>query len=321
MTGAQGLSVVDVVRTFDKGRFVAVDHVSLNVSPGRIVAVLGPNGAGKTTLVRMCSTLLTPDSGTVMVGGVDAVRHPQQARRGLGVMMGGELGFYMRATVEDNLLFFADVAGLGRDRRTQVRWALDRVGLANRSTAKVAALSRGMKQRLHLARAILGGPSVLLLDEPTSGLDPEIASDIRALIRDIALSGTAVLMTSHTLSEVEALADSITVIGAGRVAVEGKVADVARAAGVDSVSAFTVSVLTVGLREQIMECRPVSIDAVPSDGEVRVRVMWPKDEGVSWGEAMVGILEEHGEVPPDFVQRPPTLEEAYLGLASRLVRA
>jgi ABC-2 type transport system ATP-binding protein len=321
MTSDGGLSVSDIVRTFNKGKFLALDRVSLDVNSGQIVGLLGPNGAGKTTLVRICSTLLTPDFGSVTVGGIDAVRNPKKARGALGVVLGGDLGFYPRASAKDNLLFFADVAGLGKNRRQEVNWALEQVNLADRADDKVNAFSRGMKQRLHIARAILGHPSVLLLDEPTSGLDPEIAVGIRGLIRSLADSGTAILLTSHTMTEVESLADQIVVIGAGRVAVRGKVSDVAQAAGVGSVSAFTFPALDSDLRARIEALNPVSIDVVANDGQVVVRVMWSSDDE-NGDRGLRAILESSasGKIPQDFIHRPPTLEEGYLGLAPRLVR-
>ena len=127
---------------------------------------------GKQRLCQMCATLLTPTSGTVRIDGVDALAHPQRARESLGLALGGDTGFYPRASARDNLLFFADLAGVSaRKRRTQVASALERVDLADVAAKKVQGFSRGMKQRLHIGRALLGEPKLLLLDEPTSGLD------------------------------------------------------------------------------------------------------------------------------------------------------
>lgn len=212
-----------LVRTFDRGRFLAVDDLSLSLGAGEVHGLLGPNGAGKTTTVRMCATLLTPDRGQVVVVGIDAVRRPERARRELGLVLGGDLGFYPRASARDNLLFFADVAGVSsRARRDEVDRVLARVALSDRADEKVGSYSRGMKQRLHVARALLGRPPLLPLDEPTTGSDPDSALQVRDLVRELAEDGAAILLTSHSLPEVEELATVITVIGAGRVAVRGK---------------------------------------------------------------------------------------------------
>jgi len=227
------LDAAQLSRVFGKGEnaFTAVDRVSLR----------GPNGAGKTTTVQMCSTLLTPTGGALTVNGIDAIAHPQRARRHVGLALGGDSGFYPRASARDNLLFFADVAGVfGRARRHEVEHALARVELSDAATRPVQEFSRGMKQRLHIARALLGSPSLLLLDEPTNGLDPDIALTVRALIRSLAEDGTAVLLTSHLLGEIEDLAHTITVLGAGSVAVSGSLEDVAAHAGIAATTVVQV---------------------------------------------------------------------------------
>ena len=154
------LEAEHLARTFDRGRFQAVADVSLRVGAGQVHALLGPNGAGKTTTVRMCATLLLPTSGSVRVDGVDAVAHPRRARRRLGLVLGGDLGFYPRASARQNLLLFADLQGVARgDRASAVDGALERVGLSDAADRRASALSRGMRQRLHLARALLGRPA------------------------------------------------------------------------------------------------------------------------------------------------------------------
>ena len=216
----------------DKNRRIAVDNVNVKIKPSEIIGLLGPNGAGKTTTVRMCSTLLTPTSGSIIVDGIDAVKHPQQARRRIGLVLGGESGFYNRASARKNLLFFADVAGVrGGARRERVESALEAVALSDRAEDRVRDFSRGMKQRLHIARALLGKPSLLLLDEPTNGLDPQIAAEIRTLIKSLADGGTGILLTSHMLTEVEQLADRIQVIAKGRQIASGSVADIVAMSG------------------------------------------------------------------------------------------
>ncbi|PHP53015.1 ABC transporter ATP-binding protein [Actinomyces ruminis] len=315
-------------RVFGKEEFVAVDDVSLSVEPSQVHALLGPNGAGKTTTVRMCATLLTPTTGEIQVDGMDAVRHPEAARARLGLVLGGELGFYPRATARDNLLFFADLQGLARRRRRQaVDEALERVGLADVATRKAGAFSRGMLQRLHLARALLGSPPLLLLDEPTTGLDPDVALQVRNLIRELAADGTGVLLTSHSMPEVEELADTISVIGAGRIVTRGAVSDVAAYAGIAMTSVFSLPAQLADAAARVQEqLGDVAVVVQrPASGRWAVTVYWAADDSHADREthdtALAGALAEIGaDAPADLVTRPASLEEAYLALADRLAR-
>ena len=322
------LEAEHLARTFDRGRFQAVADVSLRVRAGQVHALLGPNGAGKTTTVRMCATLLLPTSGSVRVDGVDAVAHPRRARRRLGLVLGGDLGFYPRASARQNLLFFADLQGVARgDRASAVDGALERVGLSDAADRRASALSRGMRQRLHLARALLGRPRLLLLDEPTNGLDPDISLQVRQTVAEVAASGVGVLLTSHTMPEIEELADTISVIGAGRIEVRGTVADVARHAGVLAVTTLTLPGRAAGLDEELRGVlgRGVVVTQRPSSSNWALTVSWPVDGGqqaVDAGRrALSALLERHGlGEPDDLLTRPASLEQAYLALARRLDR-
>ncbi|WP_228069790.1 ABC transporter ATP-binding protein [Actinomyces bowdenii] len=322
------LEVRHLERTFDKGRFHAVEDVSFSVAPGQILALLGPNGAGKTTTVRMCATLLAPTSGTVRIDGLDAVAHPRRARRRLGLVLGGDLGFYPRATARANLAFFADLQGVAhRARRAAVDGALERVGLSSAAERRAAELSRGMRQRLHLARALLGGPRLLLLDEPTSGLDPNIALQVREVIASLAAEGVGILLTSHTMPEVEELASTIAVIGAGRIAVTGGVAEVAQHAGVLAVTTCTLPARATGVDEALRERLPrgAVVAQRPTSSRWALSISWPVSggqEGIDSGtRALDSLLAERTlDRPADLLTRPATLEQAYLALARRLER-
>ena len=329
------LDAAQLCRTFGKGEhaFTAVDNVSLSISSGEINALLGPNGAGKTTVVQMCATLLTPTSGTVRIDGVDALAHPQRARESLGLALGGDTGFYPRASARENMLFFADLAGVSaRERRAQVTSALERVDLADVAAKKVQEFSRGMKQRLHIARALLGEPKLLLLDEPTNGLDPDISLTIRQLIRSLADDGTAILLTSHLLGEIEELAHRVTVIGAGRMAVSGTIADITAHAGI---SATTVGRVCANAGTVLQELARSLSDAgtvllTPRGSEWEITVYW-NERSVSEGshpfrtehaEALLTriLTEREVQMLTPLYTRPATLEEAYLAMAEGLKR-
>lgn len=219
------LEVKKLRREFSEGKknFVAVDNISFGICRGNILALLGPNGAGKTTTVQMIAGYLTPTSGQVLIDGVDRESAGRKARKQMGVVFGGELGFYGRATAKDNIDFFANLAGIRSGRKEEVQRVLDSVSLSSVADKKVGEFSRGMRQRLHIARALLGNPKILLLDEPTTGLDVEIAHELRKLIRRLADEGAAILLTSHTMSEIESLADRILLIGAGKIYHDGTV--------------------------------------------------------------------------------------------------
>ena len=322
------LDAAQLRRVFGTGEraFTAVDRVSLRVSSGEIHALLGPNGAGKTTTVQMCSTLLTPTGGSLIVNGVDAIAHPQRARRHVGLALGGENGFYPRASARDNLLFFADIAGVsGRARR--IEHALARVELTDAATRPVQEFSRGMKQRLHIARALLGSPALLLLDEPTNGLDPDIALTVRALIRSLADEGTAILLTSHLLGEIEDLAHTITVLGAGSVAVSGTLEDVAAHAGI---AATTVVQVDPTATEGIDTLRgflgdKAAVLFAPRGSGWELTLYWHGERATfEAGEAhrilTEGLTASRIGVRTEPYTRPATLEEAYLAMAEGLKR-
>ena len=324
------LDAAQLSRVFGKGEnaFTAVDRVSLRVSSGEIHALLGPNGAGKTTTVQMCSTLLTPTGGILTVNGVDAIAHPQRARRHVGLALGGENGFYPRASARDNLLFFADVAGVsGRARRHEVEHALARVELTDAATRPVQEFSRGMKQRLHIARALLGSPALLLLDEPTNGLDPDIALTVRTLIRPLAEDGAAILLTSHLLGEIEDLAHTITVLGAGSVAVSGSLEDIAAHAGI---AATTVVQVDPTATEGIDTLRgflgdKAAVLFAPRGSGWELTLYWHGERATfEAGEAhrilAEGLAASRIGARTEPYTRPATLEEAYLAMAEGLKR-
>lgn len=210
----------------DNGKeFIALDDVSFDIKEGEIVALLGPNGAGKTTIVSIIGGYLLPTSGQVIINGEDVIK--TRSRDNIGVSFGGDLGFYGRATAKQNMSFFADLAKIPhRKQKAEIERVLDIVNLKDDMNKKVQFFSKGMKQRMHIARALLGNPQLLLLDEPTDGLDVEIATNIRNVVKNLAQSGISILLTSHMMSEVEALSDQIVLLGAGKLHAKGTVEDI-----------------------------------------------------------------------------------------------
>lgn len=300
-----------------KGRsapLLAVDDVSLSIAAGEILCLLGPNGAGKTTTVKMLATLLTPTAGAIRIDGVDAVTNPREARSRLGLVLGGERGFYLRASARDNLLFFADVLGVSSvERKRRVEASLEAVALTSRASDPVEAFSRGMRQRLHIARGLLNDPRVLLLDEPTNGLDPEIARDIRVLVRDLASAGTAILLTTHYLTEAEQLATSLALIVNGSITVTGDAADIAARSGVSTITTLS---LDDALESEIAHLQSIEglgrISSEIRSGRTHLHLPWNTTPDT---DRVVSVLMSmRGSAPDDMLTRRATLEESYLAL-------
>jgi ABC-2 type transport system ATP-binding protein len=197
---------------------VAVDGIDLRVSTREVFGLVGPNGAGKSTTVRMIATLLEPTGGKIEVCGVDAVAHPQQARRHLGVVIGGERSVYWKLTGRENLEYFAALYHVPRrEIPRRIERVLTEMNLLDRADDYAERYSTGMRQRLSMARALLQEPTVLLLDEPTSGLDPRSAAQLHERMARLRENGHCVLITTHNMDEADRLCDRVAIIDRGRV--------------------------------------------------------------------------------------------------------
>jgi ABC-2 type transport system ATP-binding protein len=190
----------------------AVDGISFSVNPGEVFGFLGPNGAGKTTTIRMMIGLLKPTEGDIRIDGINVVRHPKQAHAKIGVVF--ELpNLYGRSTIEANLNFFGNLNGVPRNRIDEL---MDSLELNDRRHTKVDTLSKGWKQRVLIARALLHRPKVLFLDEPTSGLDPNTTRLIRSYIKGLKQQGTTIILTTHDMLEADELSDQAGIMHNGK---------------------------------------------------------------------------------------------------------
>lgn len=196
----------------------AVKGISFDVHKGEIFGLLGPNGAGKTTTIKILTTLLAPTEGTAKVLGYDAFGEEKHIRHRINFIFGGERSLYWRLSGEDNLKYFADLYKIPRSEQPQL---LDRifemVELTEVRKRKVETYSKGMKQRLQIARALLNDPEIIFLDEPSIGLDPIGARALKQIVRQIADEGTTVLLTTHYMPEAEELCDRIAIINHGEI--------------------------------------------------------------------------------------------------------
>jgi ABC-2 type transport system ATP-binding protein len=205
------IEVEDLTRNYNGLR--AVDGISFDVKQGEIFGFLGPNGAGKTTTIKMLTGQLRPTSGQARVMGCDVVEDRENLKPQIGVVFENQ-NLYERLSGRDNLLFYAR---LYRVKKERVEEVLEQVGLTGRERDKVQEYSNGMKQRLLIARALLHQPEVLFLDEPTKGLDPNVARELRAIVKELANQGMTIFLTTHYMEEADQLSDRVAIIDHGKV--------------------------------------------------------------------------------------------------------
>ena len=212
------------------GQFIAVDDLNLQVPVGALFGLIGPNGAGKTTTLRMLAGLLEPSSGEILLNGQKAQVDGKTFRQQIGYMP-DFFGVYEDMLVWEYLDFFARCHNVPTERRRQLTGELlDLVDLADKRTEYVESLSRGMRQRLCLAHALVHDPQILLLDEPASGLDPRARVEMRELLRELGAMGKTVVVSSHILAELAEMCDQVGIIQHGKLAASGPVSEIARRA-------------------------------------------------------------------------------------------
>jgi ABC-2 type transport system ATP-binding protein len=196
----------------------ALKGISLDIGRGELFGLLGPNGAGKTTLIKILSTMLLPTSGAAYVNGYDIVKETESVRRCIGVVLGGERGLYYRLTAQENMAYWAALYRLTpEETRQRIPYLLELVSLEQRAHDRVETFSRGLKQRLHIARGLIASPKILFLDEPTIGLDPVAARNLRQIVGDLKAEGVTILLTTHQMQEAETLCDRVAFINNGEI--------------------------------------------------------------------------------------------------------
>jgi sodium transport system ATP-binding protein len=206
--------------TTDKFAF-AVNDISFDCKPGEIFSLLGPNGAGKTTTLRMLSTVITPTSGSIIMGGINAVTHPNEARRKIGFLT-GSTGLYARLNAHELIDYFASLYGVSNQLLTErKKYLFDLLDMNEFAHKRIGKLSTGMKQKVSICRTMIHDPEIVIFDEPTSGLDVITAESIIQLIRDCKAQNKTVIFSSHIMGEVDLLCDSLAIIHKGQMKYQG----------------------------------------------------------------------------------------------------
>jgi ABC-2 type transport system ATP-binding protein len=290
----------------------AVRGIDFEVERGELFGLLGPNGAGKTTTIKMLITLLLPTSGSARILGRDVVAESREVRRRVGYVFGGDRGLYERLSGLDNLRYFCELYGVPpREQRVRIGELLELVGLTGRERERVEGYSRGMRQRLHIARGLLHRPEVLFLDELSIGIDPVGARQLRTTVAALVEGGTTVLLTTHYMFEADELCDRIAVIADGRIVAEGT-PDALKArveqGGVLEIEVFGVPEETVGSVRSVLGVRSVSVE---ERGHAQVLLV-SIEPGAEVSSPVLNCL--GGVRVGKVMSREPTLEDAYVEL-------
>ncbi len=244
------------------GDFKAVDNVSFKIKKGEIVGLLGHNGAGKTTIMKMLSGFIESNQGSIEIDDIDLQQDPKQAQQSLGYLP-ENLPIYPEMTVADYLDYASDMKGLkGDEKIAEIKRVIQATDIVPKLLMPIATLSRGYKQRVGVAQAILGNPKLLILDEPTNGLDPTQTQLIRQLIRDLAKEATVILST-HIMQEVDALCDRVLIIRNGEMAVDAKLEELRESNNLLLTTSFTKDKLTMLLQPLNAI---TNIDEIPDEG-------------------------------------------------------
>ena len=294
------------------GDYPAVQDVSFDVARGQIVGFLGPNGAGKTTTMRILAGYLTATSGKATIDGLDVFWQPVEVRRRIGYMP-ENCPLYTEMRVKEYLRFRAGIKGLhGRRRRQRIDYVLSRCWLTDVRRQLIGTLSKGYRQRVGLADALLADPTVLILDEPTAGLDPTQIRESRQLIRELGQEHT-ILLSTHILPEVEMTCDQVIIIHRGRVAASGPLSELSRQAGEETVILMEA--------EAISDLEPVQsaagvrqVESEPVEGRTRLRITTARPDELT--QHLCALSVRHGWRLHELRPQRQTLEELFVRITS-----
>jgi ABC-2 type transport system ATP-binding protein len=305
-----------LVKTYSSrggGTVRALDGVDLAVREGTVLGLLGPNGAGKTTAVRILATLLRPDAGRAVIGGIDVLRDPQAVRRTIG-LSGQYAAVDENLTGRENLWMFGRLYGLPTDEaRARADELLERFDLEDAAGRVAKTYSGGMRRRLDLASALIGRPRVLFLDEPTTGLDPRSRLGMWDVIRGQVREGTTLLLTTQYLEEADELADDIAVVDHGRIIARGTADELKAQVGGERIE------VVVAARDDLD--RTVALLAADGSGTIDEhtrKITIAADRGADQLVEVVGLLGAAGVGVADVALRRPTLDDVFLAITGHV---
>jgi ABC-2 type transport system ATP-binding protein len=304
----------DLVKTYRDGEVRALDHLSLDVEEGTVLGVLGPNGAGKTTTVRILATLLKPDSGRAMVGGIDVIKHPDKVRQIIG-LSGQYAAVDEILTGYDNLVMFGELYHLGKKQAVlRANELLERFSLTESAKRPIKTYSGGMRRRLDLAASLIVKPKVLFLDEPTTGLDPRGRLEMWGVIEDLVKGGTTLLLTTQYLEEADQLADEIAVIDHGKVIARGTSDVLKKQVGGERLE-IVVDASHIEKTQEIVS--KVSGNKSSVDAGIRM-VSAPVSTGATALIETLRELDAAGIHPLDVGLKRPSLDDVFLSLTGHV---
>ncbi|MEK4329347.1 ATP-binding cassette domain-containing protein [Paenibacillus sp. FSL R7-0312] len=288
----------------------ALQGISFSVHEGEILGLLGPNGAGKTTTIKILTTLLTPTSGEVRILGLDPVKEFKRLHSQINFILGGERNLYWRLSAYDNLAYFADLYKVPRQvQKSRIPQLLELVGLSEVAHRRVETFSKGMKQKLQVARGLVNEPRILFLDEPTIGLDPVSARQLRDILRELRQQGTTILLTTHYMPEADELCDRIAFIDKGIISVLDTPEELKKR--IDQISVVTCSISELTEEERgIITAHPATlhmqIDQPEQLQRLRIQTRLPQ-------ELIMELYHIAGPVRmANLSITTPTLEDVYI---------
>ena len=300
------------------GDFTAVDNLSLEVKEGEIFGFLGPNGAGKSTTIRMLCTLAVPTSGTAKIAGYDLIEDSSKVRENIG-LVAEKMIMYDTLTAAENLRFFGKLYAIPKQKREEkIDELLELVDMKEWKHTQISKFSTGMKQRINVIRALLPEPKIIFMDEPTLGLDPQTTVSIREIIRDINKDGVTVILTTHAMTEAEALSDRIAIIDHGKIAALDTPENLKNILLNSDKSIFTTKIMNL-TSKMVEKIRSLSVvTALVQQDDFNLKISANGKDALNM--IIDTIRQEGGEIFSIINSNDSTLEDVFLTVTGKEIR-